>query len=191
MNILFIHGAGSSENSFNYIKSKLSTKDNLWCYSYDMNNSDIKQNIKEINSFINTKNKEIMVVGHSLGGILALGVVDNINVKKILTISAPLGGMLVAGIYGWVTTHSMCKDLMPHSNVLTSIKRIVKQSNKPHTAIITTQGTPFFHEENDGVVLVNSQMAWDTPEYIKISLNHFEVLMCDETVNIIGNFWRK
>lgn len=171
MNILFIHGAGSSENSFNYIKSKLSTKDNLWCYSYDMNNSDIKQNIKEINSFINTKNQEIMVVGHSLGGILALGVVDNINVKKIITISAPLGGMLVAGIYGWVTTHSMCKDLMPHSNVLTSIKRIVKHANKPHAAIITTQGTPFFHEDNDGVVLVNSQMAWDTPEYIKTHLS--------------------
>lgn len=185
MKILFIHGAGSTKNSFRYMSNCLSLEHDCLFYEYDMDNSNVSTNIMELKKYLDQLNHDVLVVGHSLGGIFALGIIDHPLVKKTITLSAPLGGMLVAGLYGWVTTHSMCKDLMPHSNTLTSIKKIAKNANKTHVAFITTHGMSFFHEENDGVVLVNSQMAWDTPIYKKMNCNHFEILMADEVIDII------
>lgn len=191
MDVLFIHGAGASKKSFNWIVPQIEC--NAHFYSYDMNTSNISSCIadvhKEIDSIsdLNTK-RTVIVVGHSLGGLIAAGVANNPFVSKIVTISTPLGGILLAGLFGLFNTHSMTRDLLPYSAILTEVKNQVKAWKKPHKAIISTQGLPFLLEQNDGVVQVNSQMAWDTPEYEKFNLNHFEVLMDDEVLKSIKEF---
>jgi pimeloyl-ACP methyl ester carboxylesterase len=186
MEILFIHGAGASNRSFNWISDHLPKFSHSY-FSYDMN-SNITECINRVNKQISDHDVPTIVVGHSLGGLMAAGVCDHPLIKKVVTMSTPLGGILSAGLYGLMNSQPMFRDLLPYSTVLYDIKSRNIKNRKPHKAFITTHGLPIVSEANDGVVMVSSQMAWETPIYEKFNLNHFEVLMDKEILSQINKF---
>lgn len=186
MNILFIHGAGASYKSFNWLSVHLQKTSKTY-FSYDLNTT-IHECISKINDQITACGEPTVVVGHSLGGLLAAGVCDHPAVSKVVTLSAPLGGILSAGWFGLLNSQPMFRDLLPYSTILYDIKSRNIKTMKPHKAIVTTFGMPIISEPNDGVVAVSSQMAWETPEYKKFNLNHFEVLMDYDVLDQIEKF---
>jgi pimeloyl-ACP methyl ester carboxylesterase len=182
-NILYIHGAGASKRSFNWLVDNL-IDHKPYFFSYELS-SDISESIELLEKQIKEIGKPLTIIGHSLGGLLAAGVCDNPLVKQIITISAPLGGILAVGLFGLMNSQAMFRDLLPYSSILYEIKCKNQKSNKMHYAIVSTHGLPIVKEPNDGVVMVSSQMAWTTPKYQKYNLNHFEILMDNEVLEDI------
>jgi predicted alpha/beta hydrolase family esterase len=182
-----VHGAGASKKSFNWLNEHLNKKNKIHFFSYDMYGN-IPDCVKKINEQIDLINEPTVVIGHSLGGLLAADVCDNKNVEKIITMSTPLGGILAVGLFGLMNSNAMFRELLPYSNILYEIKKKNVKIKKPHMAIVTTHGLPIISEENDGVVMVSSQMSWETPIYKKYDLNHFEVLMSQEILEEIKKF---
>ena len=66
--------------------------------------------------------------------------------------------------------------------------RLANYINKPHLAIVGTNGLPFTSEANDGVVTVASQTALIGPHYELLPLNHFEVLLSKEVIKLLVDF---
>ena len=54
------------------------------------------------------------------------------------------------------------------------------------TNIVTTRGdSPWIHEPNDGVVTIDSMQARTDFELIELPLNHYEVVLSNQVVEII------
>lgn len=128
-----------------------------------------------------------MLIGHSLGGIIAAICAGAPNVKRIVTICAPFGGIRFAEFLSIFMSHPLFNDLRSHGPLLSYVRD--HPMIKPHLAIVGSRGLPsFFHEENDGVISVASQTAMLGPRYEVVNFNHFEVLLSDAVVDLIHNF---
>ena len=57
---------------------------------------------------------------------------------------------------------------------------------KNWTNVVTTVGaSPWIHDENDGVVTLESMRFREDFELIEVDLNHYEVIISDKVVKII------
>ncbi len=180
MLITYVHGAGASERSFNWLKSNL-PKHNANFATYGISEAVLTVCAR----FSKQLNEPTILLGHSLGGIISTLCVDNPYVQKLITLCAPFGGVRHANILSMFSFEPLFHDLSEHSLTLTSAR--TKIITKPHLAIVGTSGLPFTHESNDGVITVNSQMARQA-QYKLLPLNHFEVLLSDEVVSLITSF---
>lgn len=182
--IVFLHGANSSSNSFNYIIT------NLKLNSKDYTKIDYKSSngfFLNLEIMANTlKNKEkLFLVGHSLGGIYALHLAQLVDVCGGVTIGTPYSGSSLAD---WA------KFMMPQYQLLhdvgTSSYPIVLGKefniNVPWTQIVTTKGrVPWMMADNDGVVTIKSQKSRNDINYIPLPYNHYEIMCAPETPKII------
>lgn len=193
--IWYIHGANCTQLSFNRIIDKLPKHDIRFI------NYDSRWSIEEICHYIWKKlpeNKEIYLIGHSLGGIISILLSHNaqfleankqINIKKIITISSPLGGSLHANILHWVYPEfKILKGISTKSKFIEQLLYIGVLV--PTMSIVSVGGhlPTLFKEKNDGIVSISSQMALSGHNYVKVNANHFEVLQSDETISHIKNF---
>jgi len=191
----YIHGANCSQLSFNRIVDKLPQHNSQFI------NYDSKWSLEEILHFVWKKlpeDKEIQLIGHSLGGVISLLISHsaqfpesnkNIIINKIVTISSPLGGSLHANILHWF--YPEFKILKGISTKSKFIEQLLNMGiSVPTLSIVSTGGhlPTLFKEPNDGIVSIESQTAIKGPKYIKINANHFEVLQNDDTINHIKNF---
>jgi surfactin synthase thioesterase subunit len=103
--VVFIHGLGGGSFNFHYLAKKLSQADfkNLYAIDYSRKKDD-QVPIEELGKFINEiakkslKNNEkldVTLIGHSLGGALALKYFynnknKNVNISKIITLAGLL-----------------------------------------------------------------------------------------------------
>jgi len=192
MLIIYIHGANSTPATFNYIKRSL-PKHSAIDISYQ-NDIDLEDIIEDAYSRI-PEGKPVHIIGHSLGGLIAVAI-SQLNevrkdkqIEKILTISSPFGGCKGADLLRWIyPTHRLFSDISTVSPTVRVIKKIgaVVQTK----CLVTNHGAiPLINGENDGVVSVESQMALKGAEFAKQSHNHFEVLLSDDTVNSIRDFF--
>ena len=69
MVIVYIHGAGATTSSFNYIREHITEYKEIH-FSYDIQNG-FKNNIEQMSSKM-LKLKDVFFVAHSMGGIYAL-----------------------------------------------------------------------------------------------------------------------
>lgn len=183
--VIYIHGAFSTKQSFNWIVEKL-PKHQIHFIEYDAKDS-IKTVAKRVNELVNELGGAD-IVAHSLGGLVAiLAALDNSKIGRVITISAPLGGSDVAGTLAWLSPHELYQSL----NKMGPVIRKIHSSNIsfPLCSIITTSGgSPMISGPNDGVVSVQSQKALAGTRQIEVDLNHFEVLMNDNVVSLIKEF---
>jgi pimeloyl-ACP methyl ester carboxylesterase len=184
-NILAIHGAFSSPRIFNFLHNQLSKKYHWIFLDYRNQTSGLSGIMNSIQNYDN-----VHVVGHSMGGLIALGIINQPWVKSITTIATPLGGVDVNLLQSYWTRSDFINDIASHGDF---IKRLRQMSNqRPVQHILSISGfSPWLYEPNDGVITLRSQRAYALGQVYEIDANHAEVMLDPETVKILDKFWQK
>ena len=182
MNLVYIHGANATSESFNYIKSKLGSGIDI---DYDSRNG-FENNLKVMQLQLEDVDN-IAFIAHSLGGIYSLHLA-NIMPKQVLgavTLSTPYGGAEVADYAQYFLPFSrLMRDIGPSSWAMRQANKIKIQH--PWTNVVTVKGqSPFMVEPNDGVVTISSMKHHADMELVEVDYNHYEVVLSDKIVNII------
>ena len=187
-NILYLHGANMTETSFSYIKMGLGDHKYI-CPEYSVE-VPLEENIKKISKLVKKQfKKPVTVISHSLGGIIALDLYHHgLPIEKIITISTPFGGSKTADKLRWI--YPSCQLLEDIRSRSPFVRELVKKPvDIPILSFVSITGhIPFIDDLNDGVVSIKSQMMMNGPEYVKIALNHTEILMSDEVIEKIKLF---
>ena len=182
MNLVYIHGASATSESFNYIREKIGCGIDI---NYDSRNG-FENNLSDMLVKLSDV-EDIFFVAHSLGGVYALHLANAIpkQVFGAVTISTPYGGAEVAEFAKFFLPFSrLMRDIGPSSWVMRQADKI--KIKHPWTNIVTVKGqSPFIAEPNDGVVTISSQQHHEDMELIKIDYNHYEVMLSDKVVKII------
>jgi pimeloyl-ACP methyl ester carboxylesterase len=182
MNLVYIHGASATSESFNYIRSKLG--DGI-AINYDSRDG-FENNLKDILAQL-ADIKDIAFVAHSLGGIYALHIANAIpsQVLGAVTLSTPYGGAEVADYAQYFLPFSrLMRDIGPSSWAMKQASKIKIQH--PWCNIVTTAGkSPFMLADNDGVVTIVSQKHHADMDLVSVDYNHYEVVLSDQVVELI------
>jgi pimeloyl-ACP methyl ester carboxylesterase len=189
MQLVYIHGASATSESFNYIRSKIGRKD--MTVDYNSRNG-FENNLGAIKEQI-SKAKDVFFIAHSLGGIYALHLANAIPTQVLgaVTLSTPYGGAEVADFAKYFLPFSrLMRDIGPNSWVMRQADRIKIQH--PWTNVVTVQGqSPFIAEPNDGVVTIASMKHHADMELVEVDYNHYEVVLSDKIVDIIRERTKK
>jgi pimeloyl-ACP methyl ester carboxylesterase len=188
MNLVYIHGANATSESFNYIKSKLGSGIDI---DYDSRNG-FENNLKVMQLQLEDVDN-IAFIAHSLGGIYSLHLA-NIMPKQVLgavTLSTPYGGAEVADYAQYFLPFSrLMRDIGPSSWAMRQTNKIKIQH--PWTNVVTVKGqSPFMVEPNDGVVTISSMRHHADMELVEVDYNHYEVVLSDKIVDIIDKRIKK
>lgn len=199
--ICYLHGAMSTSMGFEHICQNLPKhKSILVNYDYNIKLKDaLKDIIKTISSNLDSPNDEIQIIAHSLGGILALNLVDSdiFEVGKVVTISTPFGGSEAAVYMSLLHPFtSLYREISPNSGYLSATKKLVYKGSVADMIatdrllpIVTYVTEGILHKtENDNVVTTKSQFELDGPKYATLNYNHFEVLQAPEAIKMIKSF---
>lgn len=182
MNLVYIHGASATAESFNYIRSKLGKGIDI---NYDSRRG-FENNLKEIIEQLKDV-KDIVFVAHSLGGVYSLHIANTIpeQVLGAVTLSTPYGGAEVAEFAKYFLPFSrLMSDIGPNSWAFKRANKIKIQH--PWTNVVTVKGqSPFLLEHNDGVVTIASQKHHEDMELVEVDYNHYEVVLAEPVVKII------
>ena len=182
MNLVYIHGASATSESFNYIRSKLGKGIDI---NYDSRNG-FENNLNEMQVQLKGYS-DLVFIAHSLGGIYSLHLANSLPdaVKGAVTLSTPYGGAEVAEVVKYFLPFSrLMRDIGPSSWAMKQADRIKIQH--PWTNIVTVKGqSPFMHEPNDGVVTIASQKHHEDMELVEVDCNHYEVVLSDAVVKLV------
>jgi len=182
MNLVYIHGANATSESFNYIKSKLGPGLDL---NYDSRHG-FENNLKDMQAML-SGHSDLVFVAHSLGGVYSLYLANLMptQVKGAVTLSTPYGGAEVADYAKYFLPFSrLMQDIGPNSWVMKQANRIKIQH--PWTNIVTVKGqSPFILAANDGVVTIASQRHHGDMELVEVDYNHYEVVLSDHVIELI------
>jgi pimeloyl-ACP methyl ester carboxylesterase len=182
MNLVYIHGANATSESFNYIRSKIGSGIDI---NYDSRNG-FENNLAAMKiSLMSTK--DICFIAHSLGGIYALHLANAMpdQVVGAVTLSTPYGGAEVADYAKYFLPFSrLMRDIGPNSWAFKQADKI--KIKHPWTNIVTIKGqSPFMLAHNDGVVTIASQKHHIDMELVEVDYNHYEVVLAESVVNLI------
>jgi pimeloyl-ACP methyl ester carboxylesterase len=180
MQIIYIHGAAASSQSFNWIRTRLS-RHYARFVSYRLDEP-IPSVIDRVFDMIREPS---VLIGHSLGGVIAASCAEHVQVGKLITLCAPFGGIPYAELLAMWSSDPLFRELRHSSPMLAALRR--RPITKPHLAIVGSSGLPTMTEPNDGVLTVASQTALST-DFIILPLNHFEVLLSSEVTDLIEKF---
>jgi len=182
MQLVYIHGANATSESFNHIRTRLGTGLDL---NYDSRDG-FEHNL-DVMRQSSTKVNECFFIAHSLGGIYALHLSHHLptHVLGAVTLSTPYGGAEVADYAQYFLPFSrLMRDIGPSSLAMREAAKIKIQH--PWTNIVTVQGrSPFLAVPNDGVVSIKSQRHHEDMELIDVDYNHYEVVLAEPVIEII------
>ena len=183
MQLVYIHSASATSESFNYIRTKLGNGIDI---NYDSRNG-FENNLTDMQSQLAGRS-DLVFIAHSLGGIYSLHLANALPdaVKGAVTLSTPYGGAEVAEVAKYFLPFSrLLRDIGPHSWPMRQADDI--DIHHPWTNIVTTRGgAPWILGENDGVVTVRSQRHHDKGmQLIEVDYNHYEVVLSEKVIKII------
>ena len=194
-NLFLIHGAWASEQAFNYIVKTVLDQckvGNIHKFKYDCQTehiSDIVERSHEELDIVNSNGLETVIVGHSLGGLIALDLSQQEQVSRTITMASPLCGIDFPKVLQYYLSYHapIVKEIVPTSKF---VKHIHSKTygKKPIDVMIATSGfNPMIYEESDGVVTIKSQTKWTpTPSrIIRSKTNHHEILQSSEAIHYI------
>lgn len=196
--IVYIHGAHMTSAAFNYIKEKLPNHE---CYNVEYNAlHDLEETVDRVKSEVKNLEKPVKIIGHSLGGVVGLSLLQSdIPVEKLITIGSPLGGVNIHSARVNSYFMPLMANFLPDevsrflkftnqidadSPVFRNLHRTDFDQNKIFS-IVTNLGKVFSAEDSDMVVTVKSQKHFDKVNYQELGCSHTESLLRSETVEII------
>jgi len=176
--VVWIHGANQSSLSFEYLRSKTNF-DNEILINYSSTDG-FYANLSNMVDKIK-KHGPVFIVGHSLGGIYALHLLENVEVAGVVSISTPYRGSSAADWAKFIVpSYQLFKDVGRRSRPIMSAHNI--EITIPYTQVVSTTGSvPYLSGPNDGVVTVASMKHRNEMEHIEVDNTHYEV-MCSNTV---------
>ena len=187
MNVVYIHGASATGDSFNYIRDQLDYP-NETLIEYNSQNG-FDQNLSDMKSVVATLS-DVVFVCHSLGGIYALHLADTFpdQILGAVTLSTPYGGAESADYAKYFLPFSkLLRDIGPNSRPIKTASQITIQH--PWLNVVTTRGdSPWIMQPNDGVVTVSSMQHRKEMQFTELYINHYEVVMSPKTIEIINHF---
>ena len=182
MKILAIHGAFSTPTIYNYAKHKIRADWQMFDYSEDIN--DFR---RVCDRAVDSITEPCHVIGHSMGGMIALFLAGHYQVQSITTIAAPLDGLDVSMAQQYLSRSSFIRELSRNGRFIADLHRAAYPMPVQH--IITTRGfNPYMFDENDGVVSLNSQRGWRASTAHEIAANHAEIMQHDNCIGLIRDF---
>jgi pimeloyl-ACP methyl ester carboxylesterase len=197
-NVMLIHGAWSSRNSFNYLSTMIDInfghiiKHTIF-FEYDPIKESLADIIlranRELDDYTNTNtNTDTLVVGHSLGGLIALALSDHPNSYYTITMASPLSGIKVESLFQpfMYSRAPVLYHVSPNSALVKQLHK--KEYVKPVNCLITTKGfNPLMIEKSDGVVSVASQDTWLPTSGVAtyVDCNHYDILQSEQAFQSI------
>ena len=183
--IFAIHGAFSSPRIFNYLRNRIG-KEYTWHFlDYQNETSGLTEIIGSI-----APPRSAHVLGHSMGGLIALGLANQPWVQSVTTIATPLGGVDLNLFQSYLSRSEFVKEIASHGEFISKLRKQI--ICKPVQHLISTNGfSPWIYEPNDGVVTIRSQRALEIGEVHEIPANHAEIMMDDLTVEKLLDFWKR
>jgi triacylglycerol esterase/lipase EstA (alpha/beta hydrolase family) len=182
MTLVYIHGANATSASFNYISSQIGAGIML---DYD-SQTGFETNLQRMSSQL-ARTKDITFVAHSLGGVYALHLAQQLKdrVARGITLSTPYGGYAMADLAKlMIPWHQLFHDIGPDSWPIKTANRF--RLLHPWCNLVTTKGhVPWVHGDNDGVVTIDSQRYRSDMELIDVACNHYEILLSPMSITAI------
>lgn len=183
--ICYIHGLNQTHLSFVYMAPSVGGDLTYVDYS---SHQPLEASVKEVSRRL-PKDRELVLVGHSLGGVIAvlIALAGTHRVQRVVTVSSPLGGSKAAMFARWVITSvPVFGDITPTSPHVKLIK--TRAAPCPVLSIVSTAGSLLSTEPNDGIVTVASQSVLPYAKKVEVKANHFEVLMHERTFEAVRRF---
>jgi len=185
--LFLIHGLWSTKNTFNYLERYLY---NNIHFQYDSNNTSLTSIVNDAKLQLDSIKTPVVLVGHSMGGLIALSLEDHPMVSQVITVASPLSGIkynkLVEAYY--MFNAPILQDVGRHSIFMRNLH--LKNYTKPIHCITATRGfNPMLFEPNDNVLTVESQESWmpENAKTLRIDANHHEIVQTREFVEYVGN----
>jgi triacylglycerol esterase/lipase EstA (alpha/beta hydrolase family) len=188
MTILYLHGATMTPGAFNFYRTKIKHKEVSPHYNID---NGLTNNVDAICDELKDQvNRPVNIIAHSMGGLIALGLLEHgLPIRKIVTLSTPFGGTIASSHLKWLyPDHVLFHDTCAQNIYLKTLRE--QDVTVPMMSVVTTGGSsPLQSTANDGVVPIDSQQNIKGPtEFIYSDLNHYEILLCSETITTVKNF---
>jgi pimeloyl-ACP methyl ester carboxylesterase len=192
-NLIFVHGSGQSQLSYNFLQIFLPEHNSL-CLQYST--AENPDNILKRFKFLADQEfdgEPVSIVAHSYGCLLStLFIKEYKNVDRFIALSSPWAGSRSAKWLAYVFRQSqLFKNTTPGSSLIKAISDTLLEF--PITNIIST-GTSSNDEvgmgaPNDGLLTVETQKAvpngFSDCESIELSVSHNELLFSMDVVEII------
>lgn len=185
--IVYIHGASATAESFSYIRQFV--RDHF-------EEPDIMLEYKSDNGFQNNLDsmkgqlddaERLFFISHSLGGIYALNLANYYSETTHggVSLSTPYGGCAEADFARYFLPFSrLMRDIGTMSTPMIDAKKLPAPKN--WTQVVTTVGqSPWIKAPNDGVVTLKSMNHRRDFELVEVALNHYEVVLSSQVVEII------
>lgn len=191
-NLFLIHGAWCSKQGFNYLTKKVLDDTNvgrIHAFEYDCQKEtmlDIVRRAKTQLHDVSQNGLKTVVVGHSMGGLIALKLSQKSSVSRTITLASPLSGLKVnRWLHVFLLWHApILRDIVPDSTFIRNLHKTAYDNNPVDVLVAGAGFNPMIYEPSDGVVTIDTQMRW-TPEksnVIVINANHSEILQAPETI---------
>lgn len=187
--VVYIHGANQSSACWNYIREKCAF-DNEILINYSSTER-FYNNLENIKTKIDSSNP-VFLIGHSLGGVYALHLLNYCNVAGVVSISTPFRGSSAADWARFIIPqYPLFKDVGRKSRPV--IEGHNTDITVPWTQIVSTTGTvPYLNGENDGVCTVASmEYRASDMDCVRVTATHYEVMVSDQVVEIIKERYNK
>lgn len=184
--IWYVHGSGGSKTSFTWLRQQLAPHHITKFFSYQTDET-TDSCVERLRQEIVVEPEPVILIGHSLGGIIALSCAGRTNnIASLITLCAPFGGLQHANLAALFSNAPMFREMRQYSSLLIDVRS--RPISAPHLAIVASHGMPHINETNDGVVTLASQTALSGISYVKFPINHFEVLLSPDVATTINNF---
>lgn len=184
---VFIHGAGQTKRSWNFILEALKP-DHYTTLEYNVDQP-CCENFKTLSADLNAIDDALplFLITHSMGGLygLHLQATHFERFAGSISMSTPFAGSRTADFVKYMYPgYVLFKDIGTKSAFIKEGHTI--EINIPWTQIVTTGGeVPWHAEGNDGTVTISSQKHRADMNFIELPINHQEILVSREVIDII------
>lgn len=192
-NLFVIHGAWSSRRGFRYIEQNIryDNIDEVIQFKYDCNKEPLHLIIDRAKNDLYSSGAETIVLGHSLGGLIALSLHDEQYCYRLITLATPLSGVTIPALLA-STIAMRAPILLKIANDSPFIQNLQESIfTKNIHSFITTKGyNPLILDKSDGIISIRTQEQWlpSTAITTQVKCNHFEILQRDEVVAAIDRY---
>jgi len=185
--IVYIHGASATAESFTHIRQFVRDHFEHPDIALEYKSAEgFERNLENMKSSL-IEADCLFFISHSLGGIYSLHLADhykNITLGGV-SLSTPYGGSKEADFARYfLPFNQLMKDIGPMSRPMAQAHQLPAPNN--WTQIVTTVGeSPWINDPNDGVVTIESMKSRSDFEIVELPLNHYEVVISNQVVEII------